>query len=207
MAVVVGIIGYCGFVRGYPLGPELMRRLRAGPWPADSEIAEMNWGPLAIVQDFQARGLHPDRVVLIGGLDRGLAAGTVSRRRWTAETLDPDAVQRRMFEAVTGIVSLDNLLVIGTHFGIWPARTYTVELQWPASGLGDMVLAEAARAPGRVVGDAPLDADAEAMVERIVRATRSLALDEPPPDVQALTPEQLTPVAAVLHPSFQPTVP
>jgi hypothetical protein len=202
--VVVGIVGYCGFVSGYPLGPRLMQGLRAGPWPEGSEVTEMNWGPLAIVQDFQARGLQPERVVLIGGLDRGRAAGTVSCRRWAGGRLDADAVQRRMFEAVTGVVSLDNLLVIGAHFGIWPAPTYTVELQWPASGLGDLVLAEAARAPGRVVGSAPLDADGEATVARIVHAARSLALEQPPPDVQALTAAQLGPVAPVLHPRFQP---
>ena len=29
---VIGIVGYYGFVRGYPLGPELMERLQALAW-------------------------------------------------------------------------------------------------------------------------------------------------------------------------------
>ena len=79
---VIGIVGYYGFVRGYPLGPELMERLQAMPWPDGLEIREMNWGPVAIVQDFQAQQRKPARVVLVGALDRGLAQGTVSCRRW-----------------------------------------------------------------------------------------------------------------------------
>ena len=138
MRTVIGIVGYYGFVRSYPLGPELMERLQAQAWPQETEIREMNWGPVAIVQDFQAEATKPGCVVLVGALDRGLALGTVSCRRWAGGTLDSAAVQRRMFEAVTGVVSMDNLLVIGAQFGVWPAETFTVELQWPDSGLGDL---------------------------------------------------------------------
>jgi len=202
--VVIGIVGYYGFVRGYPLGPELMQRLCALPWGDGVELREMNWGPVAIVQDFQARADKPERVVLVGALDRGLPHGAVSRRRWSGGALDPQAVQRRMFEAVTGVISLDNLLVIGAQFGIWPARTYTVELQWPESGLGDLVLGEIAvdHARGQVVGERPLTAHNARIVQRIVDAVRTLALDEEPPGVQSLGVEQLTPVAAVAHHRF-----
>lgn len=204
MRTIVGIVGYYGFVRGYPLGPELMERLRALPWPDGVEIREMNWGPVAIMQDFQAQADKPDRVVLVGALDRGLTDGTVTCRRWAGGALDPSAVQQRMFEAVTGIISLDNLLVIGAQFGIWPEQTYTVELQWPESGLGDLVLGEidVDRAAGQVVGERPLSPDNERIVQRLVEAIRALALDEAQPQVQALTVEHLTPVATVSHHRF-----
>ena len=212
MRTVVGIVGYYGFVRGYPLGPELMERLRALPWPEEVEIREMNWGPVAIVQDFQAQSQSqkPERVVLVGALDRGLADGSVSCRRWAGAAggaLDAVAVQLRMFEAVTGVISLDNLLVIGTHFGIWPAQTFSVELQWPESGLGDLVLGEIAvnrenRETGQVVGERPISADNERIVQRIVDAVRTLALDTEPQDLALLTVAGLTPVAAVLHHRF-----
>ncbi|MEO7244540.1 MAG: hypothetical protein ABIX12_05265, partial [Rubrivivax sp.] len=165
---------------------------------------EMNWGPVAIVQDFQASAGKPDRVVLVGALDRGLAAGTVSCRRWAGGQLDAAAVQRRMFEAVTGVISLDNLLVIGAHFGIWPAETLSVELQWPESGLGDLVLGEIEldRGRGQVVGEGPLSADNERIVNELVSAIRSLAVDGGAPDMDRLTVATLTPVAAVLHHRF-----
>ena len=204
MRTVIGIVGYYGFVRGYPLGPELMERLRALPWPDDVEIREMNWGPVAIMQDFQALADKPERVVLVGALDRGLADGSVSSRRWAGGTLDPAAVQLRMFEAVTGVISLDNLLVIGAHFGIWPAQTFSVELQWPESGLGDLVLGEIEvnRESGQVVGEQPISPDNQRIVQRIVDAVCALALASDPQGLPPLTVAGLTPVAAVLHHRF-----
>lgn len=204
MHVLVGIVGYCAFVRGYPLGPELMRRLQALPGSCDEvEIREMNWGPVAIVQDFQARSRPPDRVVLIGALDQGLPPGSVRCRRWAGADLGLDAVQGRMFEAVTGVIRLDNLLVIGSHFGIWPAATFAVGLQWPDSGLGDLVLdeAEAGRA-GQVVGEQPLSADNERTVCRLVQAVQRLVLDDHPAGVPVLTASELAPVAAVSQHRF-----
>ena len=204
MRVVIGIVGYYGFVRGYPLGPELMERLNALAWPDGVEIREMNWGPVAIVQDFQAQTDRPGRVVLVGALDRGQPEGRVSCRRWAGGAIDLAAVQRRMFEAVTGVISVDNLLVIGAHFGVWPEETFSVELQWPDSGLGDLVLGEidVNHVSGQVVGERPISADNERIVQRLVDAVRRLALDETPQGVQPLTVAQLTPVASVLHHRF-----
>lgn len=205
MQVVVGIVGYYGFVRGYPLGPEFMERLRALPWPASAEIREMNWGPVAIVQDFQASPDKPDRVVLVGTRDRGHAEGTVSCRRWIGGELDPLKVQQRMFEAVTGVISLENLLAVGEQFGIWPrGETYAVQLEWPESGLGDLVLGEMEidHARGHVVGEQPLTPDNERIVRALVEAVRSLALEATPPALPTLSFEQLTPVARVAHHGF-----
>jgi hypothetical protein len=204
MRIIVGIVGYYGFVRGYPLGPELMAQLRAFEWPTGSQLREMNWGPVAIVQDFQAAAEKPDRVVLVGALDRGLPEGSVSCRRWTGGALDLAAVQRRMFEAVTGVISLDNLLVIGEHFGIWPCETCTVELQWPDSGLGDLVLGEIEvdRGSGEVIGERPLSPDNERIVAQLVDAVAELAFSPVLPDLPGLTTQQLTPTATVTHHRF-----
>ena len=204
MRTIIGIVGYYGFVRGYPLGPELMARLQALDWPAEVEIREMNWGPVAIVQDFQAQAQPVERVVLVGALDRGLPTGSVSSRLWAGGRLGLDAVQQRMFEAVTGVISVDNLLVIGAHFGVWPAQTFTVELQWPESGLSDLVLGEidSHRQAPHVVGEQPISAANARVVQNIVAAVRRLALEPDPDDVLPLTVAALTPVAAVLHHRF-----
>ncbi len=204
MRTIIGIVGYFGFVRGYPLGPELMERLRAIDWPDDAEIREMNWGPVAIVQDFQAQPHKPERVVLVGALDRGRPEGHIQCRSWAGGTLDLAAVQQRMFEAVTGVISLDNLLVIGAHFGIWPRDTFTVELQWPESGLGDLVLGEIAidHRAGQIVGEAPISPDNQRTVKRIIEAVQRLVTDVEPDGLMPLTAAELTPVAKILHHRF-----
>ena len=86
----------------------------------------------------------------------------------------------------------------------WPAQTYTVELQWPESGLGDLVLGEIDRdrGSGQVVGEAPISAENERIVQRIVSAVRALSIGDAPGDVQALSVADLTPVAALLHHRF-----
>lgn len=206
--VVIGIVGYCEFIRGYPLGPGLMARLRAGPWPQPVEIREMNWGPIAIVQDFQASAEKYDRVVLVGAVDRGLAPGTVICRRWAGRVQDAFAVQRRVFEAVTGVISMDNLLVIGAHFGVWPDQLITVEVQLSQSSLGDFVLAEIEAGPQAgqppVIGERALTPGCLELVERIVEMSRCAALDgaAAAQEVVSLATAQLTPVARVCHYDF-----
>lgn len=206
--VLIGIVGYYQFIRGYPLGPELMARLQRGPWPERIAIREMNWGPIAIVQDFQASAEKYDRVVLIGAVDRGLAPGRVSCRRWAGGVLDPLTVQGRVFEAVTGVISLDNLLIIGDHFGVWPRQLITVEAQFTESSLSDFVLdeIEVDRKAGQmaIIGERPLTADNGKIVERIVELSRRAALDsiEAVQKLPPLTADQLTAVAAVCHHKF-----
>lgn len=206
MQVLVGIVGYYEFVRAYPLGPELMGRLRAQEWAGDVDLREMNWGPIAIVQDLQAAACRPDRVVLVGAADRGLESGKVSLRRWSVGRLDPMAVQRRIFEAVTGVVSLDNLLVIGAQFGVWPAQLLTVELQMGAGGLGDLVLSEIEdkRLSGgpAVIGERELSPENLAVVDDLVTAIRRAVLDDRLPDAEELVIDQLSPPAEVCHNRF-----
>ena len=206
--VLIGIVGYYQFIRAYPLGPELMARLQAGSWPDGVSIQEMNWGPIAIVQDFQASAEKFDRVVLVGAVDRGLSLGTLSCRRWAGGTLDALAVQRRVFEAVTGVISLDNLLIIGTHFGVWPKTVITVEVQLSERSLSDLVLSEIEvdRVSGQraVIGESPLTPDNDRIVDGIVEFCRRAALNSAD-DLQefgSLTSDQVTPVATVCHNEF-----
>ena len=206
MSTVVGIVGYFQFLRGYPLGPELMTRLRTAPWAKGLDIREMNWGPIAIVQDFQAQSVRPDRVVLIGAVDRGLPSGTVSCHRWVGGTLDPLAVQRRVFEGVTGVISLDNLIVIGAHFGVWPDDLLTVEMQARESDVSELVLGEIesgrARGSAEVIGEQPPTQARLRIVERLVEAVRQAVLDEWTAEVQPLSIDQMAPAAAFSHHRF-----
>lgn len=203
--VLLGVVGYCPFVRSYPLGPDLLERVQAPPWPTDGVLLrELNWGPIAIVQDFQAKPLNLSRAVLIAATDRGHAPNTVSCRRWHGEALDPLAVQQRVFEAVTGVISLDNLLVIGEHFGIWPPEVLTVEVQLAESNVGAFVMAEldSGRLPvSGVVGEQPLSAEFEPVVQQMVELARRAVIEGATglPELRPLHAHELLPPPAFCH--------
>lgn len=206
MQIAIGLVGYFQFVRGYPLGPEFKERMEAVQWPdLDVSIREMNWGPIAIVQDFQAQAIQYDRIVLVAAVDRGLQPGTITCRHWLGGTLDDLAMQDRIFEAVTGVISLDNLLVIGEHFKIWPEELITIEVQLADTSFGDFVLSELAlnREPGevRIVGENPLAPENEKIVREMASATRNAVIDgvKGLSDLHPLTSDQLTPLTDVCH--------
>lgn len=204
--VAIGLVGYYQFIRGYPLGPDLRERLDNISWhEIDVSIKEMNWGPIAIVQDFQASSIQYDRIVLIAGVDRGLPPGSVTCRHWLGGKLDNSAVQDRIFEAVTGVINLDNLLVIGEHFKIWPEQLITIEIQLADSSFGDFVLSELEvnmdAGEARIVGEKPLSPDVEKVVEQVVTMTQTAVTEgvKGLSDLLPLTIEQLTPLADMCH--------
>lgn len=207
--VVIGLVGYYQFLRGYPIGPDLKERLEAVVWH-DNEVTlkEMNWGPIAIVQDFQANPEQLDRIVLVTAIDRGLKHGTVSCRRWTGGKLDVMEVQSRVFEAVTGVINLDNLLVIGEHFGIWPEELITIELQLEDKAFGELVMDELEinrdSAEGSIVGENPLAPEMEKFVECVFEYTRQAALSGTAglPEVLPLSIDQLSPLSEMCHNQF-----
>lgn len=140
-SVLVGLVGESPVVEDFPLGPQLARRLRAGPW--DDRIVQveaMNWGAVHIVQGLEPQRGQFERAVLVSCVERGMPAGTLRFGIWQHERMDALALQDRIYEAVTGIVSLDNLLVIGEHFNVWPAEVLTIELEAPQTLFGDMAM-------------------------------------------------------------------
>ena len=165
----------------------------------------MNWGPIAIVQDFQAQAIEYDRIVLVAAVDRGLKPGTITCRQWLGGELDNLAIQDRIFEAVTGIISLDNLLVIGEHFKIWPDELITIEVQLSDTSFGDFVLSEIElnRDNGEfnIVGENPLAPENEKVVTEMVSTTQNAVIQgiKGIDNLYPLKADQLTPLTDVCH--------
>ncbi|HEX6143455.1 MAG TPA: hypothetical protein VFZ01_12105 [Geminicoccaceae bacterium] len=141
--VLIGIVGYSPLIEAFPLGPALMRRLRAASLEGlDVMVENMTWSPIHIVQRFQDGSMAADRLILIGAADVSVAPGRITCHRWRGGSLPAPVLQERVYEAVTGIVSLDNTLLIGEHFGVWPDEVFTVEVDMPPSTFGDIVIAD-----------------------------------------------------------------
>jgi hypothetical protein len=61
----------------------------------------------------------------------------VESYRWSGELPDRDEVQRRVSEAVTGVISLENTLVVCTALGGLPADVRVVEVEPEDQGWGE----------------------------------------------------------------------
>ena len=93
------------------------------------EVDELNWGPIAIVFNFQAMNTPYERVVILAAIPSGREEGTITLRRWVGGLPPAEEIQDRVAEAVTGVTSLDNLLIIGEHFAIWPDEVIIVDVE------------------------------------------------------------------------------
>ena len=136
MRTFVGTVGY-HFLRDYSIGPKLLPQLQAMQWHEGVTVDECNWGPVAVVQQFQAMAQPFERVVLLTASDRGKVAGDMTLLRWRGGDALPEDVQGRINEAVTGVISVDNLLVIGEYFKIWPSEMFVVDVQPGEQEQGD----------------------------------------------------------------------
>lgn len=134
--VLVGTVGYHN-LRDYSIGPKLLPRLLAIDWPDGVEVDEMNWGPIAIVQHFEALPEPYDRVVFLSAMPGGRPPGTVTLRRWLGGLPSAQEIQDRVSEAVTGVISLENLLIVGEYFGIWPQEVLVVDVEPGLQEAGD----------------------------------------------------------------------
>lgn len=175
---LIGIVGYTPVLDAFPLGRTLVRMLR-GRLPADGLIAieNMTWGPLHIVQRFQDPGaIRPDRLVLVGAASTSVTPGRVRAFRWKGGKLPDQCVQERIYEAVTGIVDIENTLVIGDHFGIWPAECFVIEADMPANTFGRMVIADSENWGDDASLEHHLEFSSARMREEIAMLTAALAL-------------------------------
>ena len=134
---LVGGVGY-HFMRDLSLGPVLTARLADMEWPAHVAVdADFSYGPVAIVQRFKSEPDLCDKIVLFAAIERGRPPGTVTTYRWRGELPAEDEIQARVGEALTGVVSLDNLLVVGEQFAIWPDEVVVVEVEPADTNWGD----------------------------------------------------------------------
>ncbi len=134
MRVLVGGIGY-RFLRDGSLGPYLADHLPERA--ADGiEVEDVSYGPVGFSQDLQA-GRPYDRVVLVAAVRRGRAPGTVSCYRWDGVLPGNEEIQGRVSEAVTGVTSLDNTLIVCGALGGLPEDVRVVEVEPADEGWGE----------------------------------------------------------------------
>jgi hydrogenase maturation protease len=126
MRVLVGGVGY-RFLRDGALGPYMADTLAARAEDG-IEVEDLGYHPIGFTQNLQDRAPY-DRIVLVGTVARGREPGTVSAYRWEHVLPSEEEIQARVSEAVTGVISLDNLLVVTEAFGAFPDDVRVVEAE------------------------------------------------------------------------------
>ena len=126
--VLIGGVGYTN-LRDRSIGPLLIERLQRRNWPVDVVVEDVSYGPIDVLFKLQAEPSGFRLGVFVGAVARGRPEGAVERYVWQAPTLSVDELQERVSEAITGVVSLENLLHILCHFGALPTRTVVIEVE------------------------------------------------------------------------------
>ena len=135
MPVLIAGVGYQN-LRDLSVGPVLVPVLCRLDWPEDVEIHDLHFGPIHVVQWLEERPGHYHRMVFVSAVERGRERGQVYCYRWDGALPDADEIQQRVGEAVTGVISLDNLLIIGQYFGVLPRDVIVVEVEPEDTGWG-----------------------------------------------------------------------
>ena len=134
MRVLVGGVGY-RFLRdqsvGIHIADRLAERARNG-----IEVEDLGHHPLGFAQNLEERPDY-DRIVLVSAVARGRPPTTVEVYRWAGERPSRDEIQARVSESVTGVISLDNLLIVCGALGALPDDVRVVEIEPVDEGWGD----------------------------------------------------------------------
>jgi hydrogenase maturation protease len=92
------------------------------------EAEDLGYHPIGFIFNLEERPAY-DRIVLVGAVARGREPGTVTTYRWDHALPSPEEIQERVSEAVTGVVSLDNLLIITEALGTLPDDVRIIEIE------------------------------------------------------------------------------
>lgn len=138
MRVIVAGVGYRN-LRDHSIGVEVADRLEKSSGAGDVVVEDLSYNPIAVVQRLEDEPPEQRfrRAVVVGAVERGRAPGTVIAYRWDGVLPVDDEIQRAVTEAVTGVIALDNTLVVTRHFGALPDEVVVVEVEPAVQEFGD----------------------------------------------------------------------
>jgi hydrogenase maturation protease len=149
--LLIAGVGYRN-LRDLSLGPVLIDRLGGEAWPPGVELADLSYSPIAVMHNLEAQRPY-DRAIFVAGANRQRPPGHIYRSRWRHELPSPDDIQARVAEAITGIISLDNLLIILTYFEKLPRDVRLIEVEAADVGWGEGFTATVERAVPQVMAE------------------------------------------------------
>jgi len=165
--VIVAGVGYRN-LRDHSVGVAVADRLLGRAWPGDVAVEDLSYNPIAVMQrlDDEPPDRRFERAIVVGAVERGdRPPGTVTAYRWDRVLPADEEIHRAVTEAVTGVIALDNTLVVTSHFGALPEDVVVVEVEPDVQEFGETFSDAVAPAVDRVcdlVATLATDADAAA---------------------------------------------
>ena len=150
--VLIGGVGYRN-LRDHSVPGEVIDRLAARPWPDGVEVEDLSYNPVAVAQrlDDELKSQAFDRVIFIGAVSRGRRPiGSISVYRWDGELPSAERVQAAVAEAITGVIALDNTLIVCRQLGALPSDVVVIEVEPKTEEFGDAFTPEVGAAVERV---------------------------------------------------------
>ena len=136
MKVLIAGVGHPN-LKDLSFGQIFLPHLKEQDWAASDDLENLSFGAIAVLQWFQDFPGKYERVIFISAAERaGRAPGTVALYQWDFPPLDAEAVQECVAESVTGIISLDNLLMILQHFQALPPEVEILEIEPVDANIG-----------------------------------------------------------------------
>ena len=151
MRVLVGGIGYSN-LRDHSFGVLVAQALMGRTWQGTVRVEDLSYGPIAVVQRLEDDpvGRRPERLIVVSAVQRqGREPGRLTAYRWNGRLPYASHVHTAVCEAVTGVIAMDNTLIVAQHFGVLPGEVAFVDVQPATHDLGEELCAPVAAAFGR----------------------------------------------------------
>lgn len=149
--VVIAGVGYRD-LRDHSLGVRVTDALGSASLPEGVAVHDLSYNPVAVAQwvESLAPEGRPSRWVFVSAVERDRSPGTVIAYRWNGELPDDARIRRAIEDAVTGVIFLDNtLIVLGWLVGQLP-EVVVVEVEPALEAFGDRFSPVVERAFGAV---------------------------------------------------------
>lgn len=126
--VLVSGIGYSN-QSDLSFGRTLHAKLAEMSWPEYVHVEDLNFGAIMIYQWLEESPVKYDKLVLVGAARRGRAPGTLEVYAWDGNLPDASRIQASIEEAISGVINLENLLVVCKHFSVLPNDVIIIEIE------------------------------------------------------------------------------
>ena len=137
---VIGGVGYRN-LRDHSFGIVMSDELEPEARPPALLVEDLCYGPVAVGQWLldEARDAPIARAVFVTAIarDDGRPPGTITTYRWDHALPTEELIQQAVVDAVTGVIFLDNTLIVTEWMQALPAETIVVEVEPLEHAFGD----------------------------------------------------------------------